>query len=189
MCVWEVCVTIQLLDAHLGNGTGCKPVTIMEPLLLPCGSVKNEAVFHSFETSQVGGLVLICDSGHSWLLYSATSLEHQASGTMTCYPTQSHYPDTEITSPCPILVMLSARLGGDKYHWFDSTRGRKRARYRLKPVTFGFPDLPEREAGTLLIRPPQCFVVLFNRGATSCIFIQIHCMTLSVSGYRGYHIG
>ena len=33
---------------------------------------------------------------------------------MTCYPTQSHYPDTEPTSPRPILIMLSARLGSDK---------------------------------------------------------------------------
>ena len=41
------------------------------------------------------------------------------------YPTQSHYPDTELASPCPILLMLSARLGSDKYqfflnHWFDT---------------------------------------------------------------------
>ena len=45
---------------------------------------------------------------------------------MTCYPTQVHYPDTERTSPGPILIMLNARLGSAKYpflsHWFDSTR-------------------------------------------------------------------
>ena len=28
--------------------------------------------------------------------------------------TQSHYPDTEPTSPCPILLMLSNWLGSDK---------------------------------------------------------------------------
>ena len=28
----------------------------------------------------------------------------------TCYPTQSYYPDTELTSACPILIMPSARL-------------------------------------------------------------------------------
>ena len=48
--------------------------------------------------------------------------------TMTCYLTQLHYPGTEPTSPCPILIMPSARLGSDKYqfksHWFDSTRFR-----------------------------------------------------------------
>ena len=57
------------------------------------------------------------------------ALEHQASGTMTCYLTQSHYPDTEPTIPCPILIILSIRLGSDKYtflsYWFDSTRARK----------------------------------------------------------------
>ena len=26
-----------------------------------------------------------------------------------------HYPDTELTSPCPILLMLNARLGSAKY--------------------------------------------------------------------------
>ena len=44
---------------------------------------------------------------------------------MTWYPTQSYYPDTEPTSPCPILIMSSACLGSDKYkllrHSFDST--------------------------------------------------------------------
>ena len=45
--------------------------------------------------------------------------------TMTWYPTRSHYPDNEPTSPCPILIMLSAWLQSDKFqfssHWFDST--------------------------------------------------------------------
>ena len=42
------------------------------------------------------------------------------------YSTQSHYPYTEPTCPCPILTMPSAWLGSDKHqflrHWFDSTR-------------------------------------------------------------------
>ena len=47
--------------------------------------------------------------------------------TMPRYPTQSHYPDTELTSRCPILIMVSAWLGSGKYqffliHWCDSTR-------------------------------------------------------------------
>ena len=65
---------------------------------------------------------------HSWLFYSAASLEHQTAGTMTCYRTQSHNADTELTSPCPILTMLSARLWSDRYQLqsrqFDSTRFR-----------------------------------------------------------------
>ena len=31
------------------------------------------------------------------------------------YPTQSHYLDTEPTSPCPILIISSAWLGSNKY--------------------------------------------------------------------------
>ena len=67
---------------------------------------------------------------HSWGLYSAASLGHQATSTFTCYPTQSHYPDILPTSPCAILLMPSARIGSDKYkylsHGFDSIRVRTR---------------------------------------------------------------
>ena len=34
--------------------------------------------------------------------------------TITCYPTKSHYPVTGPTSPFPILIMLSPRLGSNK---------------------------------------------------------------------------
>ena len=54
-------------------------------------------------------------SAHSWQLYSAAPLGNYATGTLTQYPTQSHYPDTELTSPCPIPLMQSAGLGNDKY--------------------------------------------------------------------------
>ena len=40
---------------------------------------------------------------------------------MTQYPTQSHYLDTELTTPCPILLMSSARLGSDKYNFYKSS--------------------------------------------------------------------
>ena len=67
----------------------------------------------------------MCDSAQSWQLYSAAPLKDHVSSTMTGYPTQSHYPDTEPTSPCPILIMLSAWLGSNKYQflidWFEST--------------------------------------------------------------------
>ena len=49
-------------------------------------------VFYVIATSKImSRWVPICDSAHSWRLYSAASLGHQATGTMTCYPTQSHY--------------------------------------------------------------------------------------------------
>ena len=62
---------------------------------------------------------------HSWWLYSAAPLGDHAASTMTSYPIQSHYPDIEPTTPCPILIMLSACVRNDKYqflsHWFDAT--------------------------------------------------------------------
>ena len=88
-----------------------------------------------------GWLVLTCNSAHSWQLYSAASLEHQATSTMTCYANQLHYPDVEPSSHCPILIMPSTRLGSDKYqfesHWFDLTRVRKLRGSDSKPRPSG----------------------------------------------------
>ena len=42
------------------------------------------------------------------------------------YPTRSHYPDTELTSPFPIQTMLRTRLGNDKYQ-FDKSLGLTRS--------------------------------------------------------------
>ena len=68
-------------------------------------------------------MVLTCDSAHSCQVYSADPLGNQANGTW--YPTKSHYPDIEATSPCPILIKPSTWQGNDKYkfesHWLDST--------------------------------------------------------------------
>ena len=60
---------------------------------------------------------LTCDSVHSWQLHSAAPLADQ---------TPHSYPDTELTSLCPMLIMPSACLESDKYTIlslrFDSTR-------------------------------------------------------------------
>ena len=40
----------------------------------------------------------VCTHGD---FYSAASLAQQAAGTMTCYPMQSHYPDTEQIKSLP----------------------------------------------------------------------------------------
>ena len=97
--------------------------------VLTSGLVRYEAVLQNCRTSPVWGRVPTCDSAHSWWLYSAASLQHQATGTMTCYPTQLHYLDSEPTSPWHILIMPSVRLGSNRYqfksHWFISTRVRK----------------------------------------------------------------
>ena len=53
--------------------------------------------FYILATSKViSGLVPICHRVHSWLLCNAAQLGNQITGTMTRYPTQSHYPDTEL---------------------------------------------------------------------------------------------
>ena len=43
------------------------------------------------------------------------SLGYQAVNAITQYPTQSYYPNTVLTSPCPVILMASTRLGSDKY--------------------------------------------------------------------------
>ena len=53
------------------------------------------------QSKVISGLVM-CTSGDSeqiWRLYSGSPLKYQATTTMTQYPTQSHIPDIEQTSP------------------------------------------------------------------------------------------
>ena len=84
-----------------------------------------------------------CAKTHSWTLYSAAPLENRAISIMTWYPTQSHYPDIEATSPCPVLIRPNTWLGSDNYnlisHWFESTMGSS-------------PRSPKGENGALPIR-------------------------------------
>ena len=60
------------------------------------------------------GWVPTCDSAHTWQHYNAAPLENQSAITMIQYPTQSDYPETDLTSSYPILLMLNTRLGNDK---------------------------------------------------------------------------
>ena len=55
-----------------------------------------------------------CDSAHSERIGNAAPLGNYTPGIMSRYPTESHYPDIELPSPCPILLIQSARLGGNK---------------------------------------------------------------------------
>ena len=74
-------------------------------------------------TSKVILWALICDSAHPWRRFKAAPLEYQATGVMIQYPTLSHYPDTELTSPYPNNTRYHARC--DKYQiikllvWLD----------------------------------------------------------------------
>ena len=109
------------------------------------------------------------DSAHSWRLYNAASLEHQA--TMTCYPAiailLSHYPDTEWTSPCPILIMPSARLGSEKIWilksllvWLDQ---------HSNPRPTDSPISQDGRRALLLIRLPNSFACC-TKGSTLHLF-------------------
>ena len=84
MCVWEVCVSL-MLDAHLGNGTGHRTVTMTAPLLPTSGLVRYEAVFHNCRTCLVGegyqlvtlythGDFIVLPHWNTWLLASSHSI-------------------------------------------------------------------------------------------------------------------
>ena len=62
MCMESLCV-LQLLDAHLGKGTGRRIATMTATLLLTSGPVRYETVLHSCRTSPVRGWVT-CDSAY-----------------------------------------------------------------------------------------------------------------------------
>ena len=58
------------------------------------------------ERYNLGASTVISGTGaHSWQLFSAAALGYQDTSAMTQYPTQLHYPNTEPTSPFPILLM------------------------------------------------------------------------------------
>ena len=112
--------------------------------LVSSGPAKCEALLHGYGTSLLeGGVVPTCDSTHPWWLYSAALLEHQAISTMTCYPTQLHYPDTVNQSlPYPNNAMCQAKKRQlsilKSLVWLD------------QDATVRFPDLSKREAGALI---------------------------------------
>ena len=76
---------------------------------------------YALTTSKViSGWVPTCDRTPSWQLYHAAPLGNQGIHTITWYPTQSPYPDTDPTSPFPILITPNAWLGSDKYQFYKS---------------------------------------------------------------------
>ena len=75
-------------------------------------------------------------TSHWWWLHSTEPLGNQVSGIITQYHTQLHYPDTDLTSPCPILQMPSARLRRDEYP-FKKTIGLTHPEIKL-PTSLGW---------------------------------------------------
>ena len=72
----------------------------------------------------ISGRLPTCDSAHSWWVCSGAPLENQAVSTMT-WPDLTwrdipHNPDTELSSPCPMLIMLNTWLGSNKYQFNKS---------------------------------------------------------------------
>ena len=81
---------------------------------------------------------------HSWQLYSAALLREQTTSIMMWFPTTIHYPNTELTSPCPRTVMPSARLDNDKYNfckllvWLDWDSKMRPSTHTQKPALYWF---------------------------------------------------
>ena len=61
-----------------------------------------------------------CERTYSWRFYSAAHWRNHTHTAMTQFQIESHYPDTELTSPCCSLLMPSSRLGTDKYKFDES---------------------------------------------------------------------
>ena len=119
-------------------------------------------VLHKAKYKVISGQVSTYGSVHLWQLYKGGPLENQVTGTMTCYPTQSHYPDTELTSPCPILIMPRARLENDKYQFDKSLIWLDRELNSPSPTC---------EACALQIQPP--YLVASNSLQTAVNFTPI----------------
>ena len=135
-------------------------MTTTAPLLLINGPVMCEAMLDKCGTSPVRKWVPTCDSEHSWRLHSAASPEHQSAGTMSCYLTWSHYPDTEPTSPYPILIMSSTRLGS------------RDLQIPRSPITGG--------GHSLLIQPPWMISYNFVVSIDLCFISSTRCHRVEV---------
>ena len=99
-------------------------------------SIQQKAIFCFFRfsildtTKVLSGRVPNCDSTHLCQLNSTAPLRLQA--------------NIELTSPCPILVVPTIRLGSDKYQFCKSS---------LSLCLELNPRLPARESSTLPIKP------------------------------------
>ena len=90
-----------------------------EYLLDSCVLGFNLHIFGAFK--DISGWAPTCDGVQLWQLYHADPLGYQVADTVSQFPTQSHYPDTELASPCPIIIMPSTRLSSDKSQFCKST--------------------------------------------------------------------
>ena len=119
------------IQAPFGQHGTSKTLTycIMLRFVLPIGNLglKREnserpdlRCFWNFELETgkvISGWILTRENTHSRWHYIAAPPWNQAASIH--YPTQSHYPNLELTSPCPILLILSSKLGSGNYQ-FDN---------------------------------------------------------------------
>ena len=132
------------ISKRAGKFHNVTPPCMPNAILCYCPQVSIKAVFTFLQAeclgivSKVGGwllkvYVLATFTGQprtdtDWLLtvcthgdfIMAAPLGNQAASTMIWYLTWSHYPDTEPTRPCPILLMPNPRLGNDEYQLYKS---------------------------------------------------------------------
>ena len=131
-------------------------------------------MFHQHLRSYQSGWIPICDSAHSWWNYSAALWGDQAISIMTRYPTQTHYPDTVVINPYPILIMPNASLVNDQYQFCKAL------------VWLGLDLNTEQcasEACALLIRPshPVTLFRHFMSASTSSRICIRHQTTLNMT--------
>ena len=79
------------------------------PTLISVGDLHPD---NSYGHIKMGSHLWLCTQGDFTVL---PPLGDQITSTMTQFHTQSHYPNTELNSPCHILVMQSPRLYSDNY--------------------------------------------------------------------------
>ena len=73
-------------------------------------------------TSKVkSGQIITSDSAHDDVFIVLPNWKMRSSRLWPQVPTQSHYPYTELTIPCPTL--LSVRLGSEKYQFYYKSLG------------------------------------------------------------------
>ena len=112
--------------------------------------------FYIFAKPEVSWLVvgILCPGniyGHITMVttmwqftFSAARLRHHATGIMTQYRTQSHYPDSEHTSSFPVILIPSASLGSNKYQFdkSDLTGNRVTDLPHTRPAIYQFGHSP-----------------------------------------------
>ena len=87
--------------------------------------------------------------------------------TMTIYPTQSHYLESETIRCCHILIMLTVWLGSDRHRFLNHCVELKRVQTRQ----FKSHDLLLRDAVTQLIRPSVGMGMCAGMYVLGCVWV------------------